>query len=247
MSNTIKDIKSHKENYYIIHYSCQSLYDDNEGYSPRVTSIVVMNLCNRQTTSFSTHAVAEELKIRKEDVSSHYDDIEKKILCDFFDFVKDKRDKKWLHWNMNNLVYGFEHIEHRHKTLTGKNPLSISIENRINIDSILREKYGKEYAKKPRMASLLELNGGPHRSFLTGPEEVEAFKRCEYIRMHNSTLFKVTFFEEVLELTIKNKLNTDSNEILVRIDKLYESRIAKLTGTIVAAMGFIGTIYGLFK
>lgn len=247
LNAVLGDIKRHKENYYIIHYSCQSLYDDNEGLSPRVTSIVIMNLSNRQTTSFSTHAIAEELKIQKEEVCNRYNDIERELLSRFFEFIKDKKDKRWLHWNMNNLVYGFEHIEHRYKSLTGNTPITIGIENRINIDSILRDKYGKDYAKKPRMASLLELNGGPHRSFLTGIEEVEAFKRNEYIRMHNSTLFKVNFFEEVIDLAIRNKLKTDSNSIIVKIDKLYESRIAKITGTIVAAIGLFGTLLGFYK
>lgn len=250
MTNThsiLKEIKSHRDNFYIIHYSCQSLYDDNEGLSPRVTSIVILSLCNRQTLSFSTHATAEEIGISKDEVTKYYDDIERKILEKFFEFIRDRRDKKWLHWNMNNLIYGFEHIEHRYRTLTGNIPTSIPIENRINIDSIFREKYGKNYAKKPKMSSLLELNGGPHRSFLTGLEEVEAFKRGEYIRMHNSTLFKVNFFEEAIDLCIRNKLKTDSNNFLVKIDRLYESRIAKIIGTMTATVGLIGAIIGFIK
>jgi hypothetical protein len=40
---SFKKISKNPERYYIIHYSCQSLYDDNEGLSPRIASIVVMH------------------------------------------------------------------------------------------------------------------------------------------------------------------------------------------------------------
>jgi hypothetical protein len=35
----IKAIKKNPENFYLIHYSCQSLNDDNDALSPRITSI----------------------------------------------------------------------------------------------------------------------------------------------------------------------------------------------------------------
>ncbi len=35
-SEFIREVKAHPERFYIVHYSCQSLYDDNEGLSPRV-------------------------------------------------------------------------------------------------------------------------------------------------------------------------------------------------------------------
>ncbi len=48
----IKEIKLHPENFYIIHYSCQSLYDDNEALSPRITSIAITHYSTEQTVSF---------------------------------------------------------------------------------------------------------------------------------------------------------------------------------------------------
>lgn len=241
----IKEIKLNPEKYYIIHYSCQSLYDDNDGLSPRITSIVTMNLCNRQTISFATHSVAEELGIARDDVIARYDEIEKRMLEDFYKFANMNKDKKWLHWNMNNLTYGFEHIEHRYKKLTTLQAPILQVENRINIDSIFRSKYGDDYVPKPRMANLMDLNGGRHRHFLTGPEEVEAFKNLQFIKMHNSTLCKVNFFEEAIELCRRGKLKTRSKGIMNSIDRLFESRTSRITGFLAASIGLISSIIGV--
>ena len=99
--------KSNPENFYIVHYSCQSLNDDNEGLSPRITSIGVTHFATEQTVSFSTHAIAEEMGIARENVQEQFDKVEEKLLRDFYGFLRDRRDKFWVHWNMRNLTYGF--------------------------------------------------------------------------------------------------------------------------------------------
>jgi hypothetical protein len=67
-------IRKHPERFYIVHYSCQNLNDDNEGLSPRVTSIAVTYCGTDQSLSFSTHLVAEELGIARADVPKHFDE-----------------------------------------------------------------------------------------------------------------------------------------------------------------------------
>ena len=80
------------------------------------------------------------------------------------------------------------------------------------------------------MKNLMELNGGMHRHFLSGDEEVTAFKNNEFIRMHNSTLAKIGFFFKVLRLLSSGKLKTASRGWGIAIDKLFESRFAKTVG-----------------
>src|SRR5882762_7645984 len=109
----------------------QSLYDEGvDGLSPRITSIVVMHFATRQTVSFALHAVAESIGIPKEEVENRYDQIERALLQSFFDFIRDRRDKNWVHWNMRHITYGFEHIEHRYRLLTGQEPLGVPIDAR---------------------------------------------------------------------------------------------------------------------
>ena len=235
-SSFIKAIKTGPENFYIIHYSCQSLYDDNEALSPRITSIAITHYATEQTVSFSTHAIAEELHIPREQVRERFDEIEKKLLAEFYLFVRDRRDKFWVHWNMRNLAYGFEHLEHRYRVLGGIDAPVIPVERRLNLNDLLSDRYGSSYAPHPKMKSLMDLNGGTHRHFLNGQEEVAAFQNNEFIRMHNSTLAKVGFFYNVIRRFVSGKLNTSSNKIGARLDKLFESRFIKtaaLIGTII--------------
>ncbi len=182
----MNEVKRRPENFYLIHYSCQSLYDDNEALSPRVTSIAITHYATEQTISFSTHAVAEELRIGRDGVLERFDEIERELLRAFYAFVRDRRDKYWVHWNMRNLTFGFEHLEHRYRTLGGMDAAVIPVERRLNLNDLLSDRFGSKYAPHPKMKSLMELNGGIHRHFLNGEEEVQAFRNNEFIRMHLS-------------------------------------------------------------
>jgi hypothetical protein len=249
----IKEVKGSPENFYIIHYSCQSLYDDNEALSPRITSIAITHYATEQTVSFSTHSIAEELHIPRDSVRERFDEVERKLLLDFYAFIRDRRDKFWVHWNMRNLTFGFEHLEHRYRVLGGNDAPIIPVERRLNLNDLLSDRYGSGYANHPKMKSLMELNGGVHRHFLTGEEEVRAFQNNEFIRMHNSTLAKVGFFFHVIRSLVKGKLNTASRGWGVALDKLFEGRTAKTVGLfgtgITIAVGLWQTIIwiGLIK
>lgn len=239
----IQALKSKPENFYFIHYSCQSLYDDNEALSPRITSIAITHLASEQTVSFSTHSIAEELHIPRESVIEKFDLVEKKLLTDFYRFIRDRRDKFWVHWNMRNLTFGFEHLEHRYRVLGGEDASIIPVERRLNLNDILSDRYGSDYAPHPKMKSLMELNGGIHRHFLTGDEEVKSFKNNEFIRMHNSTLAKVGFFVHVAQKMKTGKLHTTSRGWGVALDKIFEGRIAKSAGLIGTLIGIIMSIW----
>jgi len=236
--NLIKELRRHPENFYIIHYSCQSLYDDNETLSPRITSIAITHFATEQTVSFSTHSIAEELHIVRDNIFNEIDRIEKKLLQDFYNFIKDRKDKYWIHWNMRNLAYGFEHLEHRYQVLGGQDAPVIPVERRLNLNDVLADRYGSAYAAHPRLKSLMEMNGGIHRHFLEGQEEIQAFQNHEFIRMHNSTLTKVGFFCSVLRKLMNGRLRTASRGFGVALDRTFEHRFAKL----IAAVGTLISI-----
>ncbi|MDQ0315708.1 hypothetical protein [Amorphus orientalis] len=241
-SEFISQIRRNPENFYIIHYSCQSLYDDNDGLPPRITSIAISHFATEQAVSFSTHSIAEELHISRENVRDEFDNIEKKLLIDFYEFVRNRRDKYWVHWNMRNLTYGFEHLEHRYRVLGSDNAPVIPVERRINLNDLLSDRYGSEYAPHPKLTSLMDLNGGIHRHALTGKEEVEVFEKNEFIKMHNSTLAKVGFFHLVIKKLIHGKLRTAARSFGVKLDRLFESRLAKMVGLIATTLTIIAVI-----
>ena len=233
-------VSRHPDKFYIIHYSSQSLYDEGiDGLSPRITSIVVMHYATRQTVSFALHAVAETLGIEKSEVENRYNDLEKVLLERFFAFLRDRREKYWIHWNMRNLTFGFEHLEHRYRSLCQSEPPSVPVEVRLNLNDIMKERYGSDFAKDPKMKNLMLLNGDLDVRFLEGRQEAEAFSRKDFIRMHSSTICKVEFFRHAISLAIQGKLRTASNGIIVRIDRLLESRTARLIAFVAALAGIL--------
>lgn len=238
------DVNKHPDRFYIIHYSSQSLFDaeamDGAGaLSPRITSVVVRHFDSGQTVSFATHAVAEYLGIPWEQIEARYDEIERELLSQFYDWARDRREKFWVHWNMRNVTFGFEHLEHRYRVLVKKEPPSIPVEVRINLNDALKDRYGTDYATDPRMSSLMDLNGPRIQGFLTGKEESEAFKAKDFIRMNASTIAKVGFFSHVISAALKGKLKTAGNGVLNLVDRLLESRKARVFAAVGAVIGVI--------
>jgi len=234
----LKAVKKHSERYFIVHYSSQSLYDDEQqGLSPRITSIVARHLATGQTVSFAMHAIAEELGIPRQSIVQQYDRIEGELLERFYTFVRDRRVQNWIHWNMRNLVYGFEHLEHRYRALLHKDPPQIPVEVRINLSDVLKDRYGSDFAPDPRMMNLMKNNGGLDQRFLDGAGEAEAFQNGQFIRMNSSTMSKVDFFAHVIRLMQTGQLRTAGNSLGVWIDRLLESRAAKAVALVSGVVG----------
>jgi hypothetical protein len=245
-SNFFQIIQKTPEQFFIVHYSSQSLFDEGtDGLSPRITSIVVMHYASRQTVSFAVHTIAELLKISKEEVASRYDDIEKEMLAQFFNFLRDKLDRYWIHWNMRNITFGFEHLEHRSRYLGNQDPPILSMEHRLNLNDIFKEKYGN-YADHPRMKNLVLLNGALPPAFLDGAQEAAAFKVREFIRMQSSTICKVEFFRHAIVLAACGKLQTASTGWGVWIDRLLEGRTTKIALLAAAVVGVPATLYQVY-
>ena len=224
----LKFLKNNENSLYVIHYSCQGLNDDNGGYSSRITSIAALHVASSTMHSFSIHLVAEIKKITRDEIHNHYDEIEATMLEDFYQFIQNHQDCYWLHWNMSNINFGFETIEHRYRVLTEKQPPKVEDSKKHNLSSIITEKFGKKSFDLPRMPSIMACNGGPHRDNLIGAEEAEAFKRKEYLKLHKSTMAKVYFFQSIYQKIQSNKLKTIRSNLPAKLNRLVESLPSKL-------------------
>ena len=201
------DIDSNPRKYLIIHYSCDSFYDTVEGKSPRITSIAVYDYGSGQTASFSLHRIAEQEDVNM--VAENFDRLEKKMLEGFFAYAKEHSSCLWIHWNMRDSNFGFNAIEHRYSVLRGK-PYKIPDQQKIDLSRELINYYGANYIDHPRMEKLLQYNDIRVKDYLSGPQEAEAFRKGEYVRVHMSTLRKVTVFAEILDRAINNTLKVKS-------------------------------------
>ena len=192
--------------------------------------------------SFSMHLSAEELEIQRSDIGDNYDKIEINMLSKFVEFLnKNIENTYWVHWNMTNINYGFEAIKHRYKILVKSEMPDIPELNRFNLSNLLKKKYGPKYADDPKLLNLMILNGGKDRNFLSGEEEVRAYKANEFVKLHNSTMCKVYFFRDVFNKAYNNKLRTKTNQFRYRVNEIYQNPIVQIIGII----GVFGTIIGL--
>ncbi len=243
-NDLISRLQNSKNNTYFIHYSCQSFDDSNDSLSPRITSIAILHYQSSQMFSFSIHLSAEQLKIKEEDIECNLDKIEKDMLCKLNNFMLSHVNNiYWIHWNMKDIYYGFEALEHRYSVLTQKTMVHIPEENRFNLSDILFNKYGN-FAKDPKMENLMRLNrkdNTVHRNFLSGEDEATAFQAKHYRKMHNSTMCKVRFFERVLDKAYDNELRTETNQFRYFVNELYKNPFMQLLSII----GIIGSVVSL--
>lgn len=225
---TLKKILLNRASYLIIHYSCESFREHNQGKSPRITSIAIRSLTSGQIESFSIHKIAEKKGVPLEQISNHYNELEYDMLCEYMDFLVKRDEKVFIHWHMRDINYGFHAIEHRFDVLRNeilrKHPDAsssvrlhkVADDHKIDLSALLVQKYGYDYISDPRMPSLIKLNNIMPATFLTGAEEASAFENRDFIRLHQSTLGKVAAFEKIIELAARNKLKTNT--------KWYEQR-----------------------
>lgn len=238
VKETLKHLKQNENLVHIIHYSCENLNDNNDNYSPRITSIAVIHLSSYTTHSFSMHLIAEEVGIDRAEIDSKYNEIEKQMLQEFYEFVKNHPDALWIHWNMSNINYGFEALAHRYKVLTKERAPEIRDIHKYNLSYMILQVYGKDCVDHPRMPNLMKLNGGIHRDVLQGDEEVQAFKNKEYVKLHNSTLAKAGWFANMYVYLQKRKIKTTRTDWLNKISRFVEHPYIKL-------ISFIAVVYTL--
>lgn len=206
---TLSSVLDNTEHCIIIHYSCESFYDRQDGNSPRITSIAVRNLGSAQTTSFSIHQVAERSKVSVDEIPSKYDELEKSMLDDFFEYVRRHANHRWLHWNMRDINYGFPALAHRHQVLGGE-PETIDESKLVDIARLLIAVYGPGYTGHPRMITLIKKNKISEKDLLSGEEEAAAFESGEYVALHQSTLRKVDIFANIIERFGSGTLKTNA-------------------------------------
>ena len=218
-SQSKKDVNKAYENAlrnYIVHYSCESFYDNTSGQSRRVTSIAVRNLDSAQTQSWSLHSSAELLGLQNQ-IQANLDVIEKHLLSEYFTFLQNHADSTFIHWNMRDKSYGFPALEHRFKVLGGQ-PFILQDDRKLDLARVLINLYGPGYSphtcpitgKRGRIMSLMEMNRITSRDSLQGKEEADAFENGDFLKLDRSTLAKVDIFHNFFDRLHANKLKTNA-------------------------------------
>ena len=248
----LKQIFATPERVSVIHYSCESFYDLPNGRSPRITSIAIRKLDNAQTESFSIHQIAEirGISLESADIEPSYNEYEKLMLDEFFEFMRNNTEHTFVHWNMRDKNYGFRAIEHRYKVLGG-NPIVLPDDRKLDLSRLLIDLYGVAYIGHPRLETLLEKNSVEALDFMTGAQEAEAFTQGKYVDLHRSTLRKVDVFCNLAQRAFDKtlKVNTTWKEAhgLSFRTLLYLAKKHWIYTTLIVAGGAGGALGGIYK
>lgn len=215
----MNNIYAEKVNSYVVHYSCESFYDeDKQAFrTGRVTSIGLRNLEDAQTHYWSIWLSAE-VKMKEDKIDESLDELEKDVLDNYFNFIKMNSKAHYIHWNMRDVNYGFQALEHRYRVLGGT-PISISDDKKFDLARVLVSLYGRNYASHKyvdnngkehhgRMMVLAAMNNVATKDAMEGMQEANAFKEKNYKALHMSTLRKLdmlaNFFDRAHANTLKN-------------------------------------------
>lgn len=240
-----------RDMYLVIHYSCESFYDIKDGRTPRITSIAVRNFATGQTSSFSIHKSAELAGIPADEITGRYDELERKMLDEYFDFIKSRHGYSFIHWNMRDINFGFQAIEHRYRVLGGD---AFVIDDFRKFDQAreLISLYGVAYtAHGPngRLHSLIEMNKITARDALTGAEEAAAFDNKEFVKLHQSTLRKVDVMSNILERVLDGSLKTNATWVdiygvhpAVVVELAREHWVVSIITGLFAVIGFAAAV-----
>ena len=218
----VDTINENRNDYFFIHYSCES-FINNRGKSSKIAAIAIKSLRTGDTKSFSIHMIAEEYHYNANQIERDYKKLEKEMLLRFYDYLKEHRNNRFIHWNMSDENYGFNALEHRAKILgiNDKKIIPLEEKNKINLAVLLRDYYGENYTHdSEHMYKIVVLNGLINNNdsylnsemFLRGKDEAVAFEQHQYLKLFQSTLKKVECFYRIFSLLCDGILKTEATK-----------------------------------
>ena len=206
----LKQLFAHPSTVFVVHYACQSFGQTQQQGSPRIAAIAVRNLESGQTASFSIHQELELMRLPSWESMAHLDELEWAMLTRYFDFIREHKGMRFIHWNMRDLKFGFAALEHRFAVLGGR-PHALPDHQLHDLAIAIAEIYGSTYLPRPHLWHLAKKNGLSLRGFVDGKDEPAVFNRGEYSAVQVSTLCKVAIIADVASHAEHRTLRTDAN------------------------------------
>ncbi len=214
----------------IVHYSCESFLDVKKG-SPTIVSIAIKDLSSGQVITFALCDYESE----------------ERMLEAYFQHLNNNRDKLYVHWNMNDTVYGFEAIRNRYSQITGQHGIGIPSDQLFDLDDLVEKKYGKHYASHPKLYDLARINRYSMLGFRSGKDEAELFKQAAFFENKLSTIRKVHIIANILEDFLSDRLLTDNRKFATLVRRIEENTIYKVIAIIVTLATLASVVWAILQ
>jgi hypothetical protein len=185
---TLRTALERGESIFSVHYACESFITAKD-HPPGVASIAISDLGNGEIFAFSRTDCPEGT----EDL-----DCERQLLERFYSELQSRIETICLHWNMDRPEYGFSALATRWRYLTQQEPLCIAPRQRYDVDTLLVNQFGEQYAPHGKLESTARLNELDMRSFLNGKEEAETYAQRNWAKLTRSASSKAKIIGELL-------------------------------------------------
>lgn len=185
--------------FYAVHYASES-FSEAQAAPMAISAISIFDLKSDSVRSFS------RLDVSGDDTAQ-----ELALLRGFYTFLSKHRDASFLHWNMGGMEFGFEALAKRYQFLTSEEPSFIAPREQFNVDKMIRERYGEDYAPHRRFESIGRLNGLDLRGFISGPDEIEAYDRKKWGDIARSTSTKAKLIASLFRRLMTGALRTNNS------------------------------------
>ncbi len=183
----------------VIHYACENLHKAVDR-PPAVACIVLRPVDGGPTQLFSR---------TQSPPGTDEKDVEVDLLRRYFGYAQSVAGTQFVHWNMSRAAYGFNALESRYRYLTGQDPpYQVPPSATHDLDDIVTERYGADYATHPKLPTLAQLNGMTPRYALPGGEEAERFDRGDFGGIDRSVEEKAGWITQIFGLLLGGGLDT---------------------------------------
>jgi hypothetical protein len=201
----IKELANSRDQIRVIHYGCESWFFVKDR-PVAISCIAVIDFRAAEEVAFS--------------LTDHNDDPEKKLLEQFYKYIRESPDARYVHWNMRSSDYGFAAIDKRYKYLFGQEPpYTIPKNMRYDLDDLIAYRYGSEYTDHPKLSTLAIINQHNKRYFLSGKEEADKFESNEYGDIKRSITEKAHLIAFLTKRFLDGALETKNAGPRVRFAK----------------------------
>jgi hypothetical protein len=184
-----------------VHYACES-FVTAKGHPPAIASIAIYNLATRDVTAFSRADAPAGVEPQ---------DLELDLLRRFFARLTHLQESLVVHWNMNRPEYGFEALVARLRSLSASDPKPTLPTRRLDLDDLLVQQFGDNYAPHGRLESMAKINDLDIRSFLNGHDEGERFAAADWSALSRSCASKAKIIGDLLRRLCEGQLRSASS------------------------------------
>lgn len=210
-----------REGLYTVHYACQNLNDVKDAPAS-VTCVGFYDVNAGAANAFGVSNVGT--------ASTPMEEREVLLLNAAMKFFRDHGEARWVHWKMNRPEYGFQALADRLTWLGHEPPAVPPPDRRHDLDGLIAERHGRDYAAHPRLPHLIGNNGMLSRYARWGAEEPELVSRHEYAAVQQSTTEKVRLLADIFGLLVEGRLQTKNSTGDVPFAGAYLDAVAVVLG-----------------